>query len=59
MWPAVFPVADVPLWHEAHAPLTTEWSNRTFVQEAELWHCSHSPDVWTCVIDFPGARIPS
>ena len=32
MWFAGLPVALVPLWQDAQAPVTLAWSKRTFVQ---------------------------
>jgi hypothetical protein len=59
MWLVPFPVAVVPLWHDAQVPLTWVWSTRvTGLHVATEWHLSHVLLVVMCVALLPVAVVP-
>ena len=58
MWFAGLPVALVPLWQLAHAPVTLAWSNLTFVQLVVMWQVSHPAVVGMWLAGLPVAAAP-
>ena len=54
------PDADLPSWHDAHVPMTCEWSKRVIgAQFATEWQDSQVLVVCRCAADLPVAWTPS
>ena len=58
MWLAGLPVALVPLWQEAHAPVTPAWLNATLVHVLVLWQLSQPAVVAMWLVGLPVALVP-
>ena len=58
MWELPLPVAEIPLWQDAHVPVTEEWSKLIEVQPLVLWQSSQVLAEAMCDGPLPVAAIP-
>ena len=61
IWPALLPVARLPLWQVAHVPaVTLLWSIEPVAgfQAAVWWQVSHDAVVEICAVLLPVAKFP-
>jgi hypothetical protein len=58
MWVGVLPAAVVPLWQDAHVPMTSAWSTFAGIHAVETWQLSQLFVLLICPTLFPVAAVP-